>query len=270
MFPHPFTKEEESVLFDRLENCSDLERKKIRNQLVLHNMRFVVYFLKKHFSALDIPMEDLIQEGCLALYKALDTYKKDKGSKRFITWAKWWIRAYMYDYVSDKHLTIRIPSTLLMKMRQFAKIKAAAAPEDDLVQVSKNLGRGEEESKRILEGYSKPTSLSIKVYDSRTELIDIIADEKAENQEELLDTAYNKKILDKLMKELNKKERYILKLRWGMATFCKEEQTFEEVGKKLGISKQRVHQVESTAFKKMKESPLFQKLSRENKILAEM
>jgi len=72
------------------------------------------------------------------------------------------------------------------------------------------------------------------------------------------------------MKNLNQKEKYILKLKWGMSTFGTEERTFEEVGKKLGINRQRVHQVETTAFKKMKDSSLFQKLVCEKKTFAEM
>ena len=237
------------------------------HRLVTAYMRLAISMAAK-FKRYGAPMNDLIQEASLGLMKAADKFDPDRGV-RFSTYAVWWIKASVQDYVMRNWSLVRTGSTsaqksLFFNMRRVqARLEREAAQEGDdldraqlLQKIAMEIGvplRDVEMMDGRLSGSDFSLNAQQSTDDEGREWIDTIADEgetTAERVEEDHDQAQLRGWVRAAMAELTEREQFILKAR----RLADEPRTLESLGEELRLSKERVRQLEAAAYVKMRKS----------------
>ncbi len=247
------TATEERELAKRIDAGDD----EARNILARSNLRLVVSIAKKYVGrSPDLTLLDLIQEGNLGLFKAVDKFDWKKGYK-FSTYATWWIRQAITRALADQSRTIRIPVHMVETIAKYKQISRRLAqalgrdPQPEEIAVEMNV---EPEKIYQIEKINQDTlSLENPVGngdDERSTLGDFIADEKMpspvqESSERIL-AAQMRDILG----DLSPKERKILELRHGLTDGIYH--TLEEVGREFGVTRERIRQIEAKALEKIR------------------
>ena len=240
------TPEEEREIAIKARNGSKYAREKLINC----NLRLVVNKAKKYIGKLEFL--DLIQEGNIGLIRAVDKFDPTKGYK-FSTYATWWIRQAMTRAIHEKSRIIRMPNYTQAKLKQLSEIYDKYVEEHDRQPSIKELAKlmnVKEDKVRILINYRKtPISIDSKINDEDdSELIDFIPD----GTNIIKDYEDNdlKNQLFKLFKKarLTDKEVDVLKLRFGID---EDKLTLAKVGKKYGVTRERIRQIEKKALKKL-------------------
>ena len=244
---------EEKVLAKRIEDGDD----EARNLLARANLRLVVSIAKKYVGrSPDLTLLDLIQEGNLGLFKAVDKFDFTKGFK-FSTYATWWIRQAITRALADQSRTIRI---LVHKVETMAKYKQVSR------RLSQDLGRDpmpeeiatemgvEVEKVYQIEKISQDTiSLELPVGDDddRSRLSDFIADDKITSPDQEVSHSILTDQIAEILETLSDKERKILEMRHGLLDGTYH--TLEEVGKEFGVTRERIRQIEAKALEKIRQ-----------------
>ncbi len=244
---------EERELAQRIESGDD----EARNILARSNLRLVVSIAKKYAGrSPDLTLLDLVQEGNLGLFKAVDKFDWKKGYK-FSTYATWWIRQAITRALADQSRTIRIPVHMvetIAKYKQISRRLAQALGRDPHPEeIAVEMGVEPEKIYQIEKINQDTLSLENPVGDGddeRSTLGDFIADDKVpspiqESSERIL-SAQMKNILG----DLSMKERKILELRHGLIDGIYH--TLEEVGKEFGVTRERIRQIEAKALEKIR------------------
>lgn len=244
---------EERTLAKRIVDGDD----EARNLLARANLRLVVSIAKKYVGrSPDLTLLDLIQEGNLGLFKAVDKFDFTKGFK-FSTYATWWIRQAITRALADQSRTIRIPVHMVETMAKYKQVSRRLAQDlgrDPMPEeIATEMGIEVEKVYQIEKISQDTISLEMPIgdEDDRSRLSDFISDDKilAPDQEVahriLADQV--KEILD----SLSEKERKILELRHGLMDGTYH--TLEEVGKEFGVTRERIRQIEAKALEKIRQ-----------------
>ena len=249
--------DEEQELSKRIAS-GDEEAKKI---LAESNLRLVVSIAKRYVGR-GLLFLDLIQEGNIGLMKAVDKFDYDKGFK-FSTYATWWIRQAITRALADQARTIRVPVHMVETINKLARVERQMAldlnrePTDSELAKKMNLPLDKiVEIRRISQD---PVSLETPIgEEDDSHLGDFLADERTMGPEEYTDYTMLKEKLKEVLETLTKREEEVLELRFGL--YDGTCHTLEEVGKKFGVTRERIRQIEAKALRKLRHPSRAKKL----------
>ena len=246
------TKREEMELGRIIHEGNKIESEKAKKQLVQANLRLVVSIAKKYVGQ-GVLFMDLVQEGSLGLIKAAEKYDYKRNFK-FSTYATWWIKQSIVRAISNHSRTIRIPVHMLDKIRRYKKacndIISNNILEADDETISRLSGIDSKKLDEIKNAIKKePVSLDTLVTDDLC-IQDYIEDTTYLSPEISTQNALKEKDISKLLSKLDKRERDIIKRRFGIDN--EEPKTLEQIGISLGFSKERIRQIENVALQKLR------------------
>jgi RNA polymerase primary sigma factor len=234
---------QDDVKFRRLlsghRRCVNLKRR-----IVEGNIRLVFHVAKK-YTGYGVPLEDLVQEGIIGLMRGVDRYDPDRGTE-FSTLVVEWIEQSIQKVVLSYRHIVSFPARLLERtwkiLRAEAQLRQELEREPGFGEIAERAGLSEEEVKEI-SALQPPLSLDEPVGDDEDfTLMDVLGYED--------DPSRYMSIVPEVIKDFPEKERMVLQLRYGLHDGI--ERTLEEVGQKLGVTKERVRQIELKGFERLK------------------
>ncbi len=247
------TASEERELAQRIDAGDD----EARNILARSNLRLVVSIAKKYVGrSPDLTLLDLIQEGNLGLFKAVDKFDWKKGYK-FSTYATWWIRQAITRALADQSRTIRIPVHMVETIAKYKQVSRrlsqALGRDPQPEEIAVEMGLDVEKIYQIEKINQDTLSLENPIGsddDERSTLGDFIADDKIPSPvQESSERILAEQVRD-ILDDLSLKERKILEMRHGLLDGVYH--TLEEVGKEFGVTRERIRQIEAKALEKIR------------------
>ncbi len=226
-----------------------------RDRMVRANLRLVVN-IARSYSGKGLPLQDLIEEGNLGLLRAVEGFDPDMGT-RFSTYASYWIKQSIKRSLVNSAKTIRIPAYMVELLSKWRKANAKLQDELNRAPTQEEVAKYLELPKKKLRIVKKAiqlynTSPQTEQADSGWSLGEMIADERTRAPEDdLLDTD-NLTHVFRMLGEMEPREATILRMRFGLDDA--EPKTLKEIGEVLGLTRERVRQIESEALKRINKS----------------
>jgi RNA polymerase primary sigma factor len=233
----------------RRKDEGDEEAKK---KLIESNLRLVMSITRNYTKA-GVPLLDLIQEGNLGLIRAVEKFDYKLGYK-LSTYATWWIRQAVTRALADQGRTIRLPVHVADQVRRLMRARRQLAQkynrEPTEKELAKESGFPEKRVRELLDLVEDPVSLETPVGDGESMYADLIEDVHSERPDESTSKKLRRSELAEALLLLNPRMRRVLSLRFGLNG--ETPQTLEEVGAGLGITRERVRQLESRALRELR------------------
>jgi RNA polymerase primary sigma factor len=230
----------------------DLGDEAAKSRLIESNLRLVMSITRNYTKA-GVPLLDLIQEGNLGLIRAVEKFDYTMGYK-LSTYATWWIRQAVTRALADQGRTIRLPVHVAEQVRRVQRSRRQLAQklnrDPTHAEIAQESGFPEPRVRQLLELIEDPVSLETPVGDGESLYGDLIEDVNVEAPDETTATNARSSELAQAMLRLNPRMRHVVERRFGLDG--KPPETLEEVGAGLGITRERVRQLESRALRELR------------------
>ncbi|HLX20601.1 MAG TPA: sigma-70 family RNA polymerase sigma factor [Gaiellaceae bacterium] len=242
------TREEERELARRKDAGDELAKR----QLIESNLRLVMSITRSYTRA-GVPLLDLIQEGNLGLIRAVEKFDYRLGYK-LSTYATWWIKQAVSRALADQGRTIRLPTHVAERVRRLLRVRRQLAQklsrEPTPTELAKESGETEEKVIDLLGLVQDPVSLDTPVGDGESAFADLIEDEMAAQPDERTAVEHRHGEITRALARLNPRMQRVLELRFGLDG--EAPRTLEDIGTELGVTRERVRQLESRALRELR------------------
>jgi RNA polymerase primary sigma factor len=243
------TREEETQLAWKIKKGNA----KAREHMIKANLRLVVK-IARDYESFGLPLLDLINEGNIGLMKGVERFDPANGAK-FSTYGAWWIKQAIRRALANQSKTIRLPVHVVDKIshirRTAMKLQEILGDEPDDAQIADELGLSPARVRQYRQAAVAPMSLDTPMgEDSDNSIGDIIADERADSPFQALAEKADATLLRQVLGKLSPREAAILALRFNLDG--KGDSTLEDVGKKFGVTRERIRQIQEMALRKLR------------------